>query len=101
MALEMKTNNTHIAKWQVQSLPLSKTKQAKTAPEHNPAKLWTWQRRCFKHRAKEEQAQLQHTPQFWQVALNILTALWPSLGLSFKNWSHFCKSVVEKREQTD
>lgn len=43
MYLEMKTRNTHTAKWQVQSLPLSKKKQAKTAPEHNPVKLCAWQ----------------------------------------------------------
>lgn len=64
MALEMKMNNNHSAKWQVKSLPLGRLKQAKTAPEHNPVKLWTWQRQCFKHRTKEEQEQLQHTPQF-------------------------------------
>lgn len=99
MALEMKMNNNHSAKWQVQSLPLGKLKQARTAPEHNPVKFWIWQRQCFKHRAKEEQAQLQHTPQFWEVALNILSALQPSLALSPKNQSCFCKSVVEKQEQ--
>lgn len=75
MALEMKANDTHIAKRQVRSLPLSKTKQAKAAPEHYPVNRWAWQRWCFKHRAEEEQAQLLHTPQFCQVALNILPAL--------------------------
>lgn len=100
MYLEIKTNNIHFAKWQVQSLPLSKLKQAKTAPEHNPMKLWIWQRQCFKYRAKEEQAQLQHTPQFWQVTLNIIIALQLSLDMFLKNQSSFCEAVVVKQQQT-
>lgn len=100
MYLEIKTNNINFAKWQVQSLPLSKLKQAKTAPEHNPMKLWIWQRQCFKYRGKEEQAQLQHTPQFWQVTLNIITALQLSLDMFLKNQSSFCEAVVVKQQQT-